>query len=91
MKAGTNHQFGRFAITAAAIALAGCSAMPSLPGEKAAPARQNAQSGPPPSVQNCGIVSISSPSKYVCNDKVYTSFDLANLRQDWEKNHPVER
>ena len=29
---------------------------------------------PPPLVQNCGIVSISSPTKYACNGKTYTSF-----------------
>ncbi len=34
----------------------------------------------PPRVQNCGIVAISSPSKFACNGKVYTSFQLAELR-----------
>jgi hypothetical protein len=32
-------------------------------------------------------VSIGSPSKFVCNGKVYTSFELARLRQDWAKAH----
>jgi hypothetical protein len=32
-------------------------------------------------VQDCGIVAISSPSRYACPDgKVYTSFDLARAR-----------
>ena len=38
-------------------------------------------------VQNCGIVSIGSPSNYACDGKVYTAFQLAKLRQDWEKSH----
>jgi hypothetical protein len=36
-------------------------------------------------VQNCAIVGISSPSKYACGGKVYTSFQLLKLRQEWEQ------
>jgi hypothetical protein len=36
----------------------------------------------PPRVENCGIVAVSSPTKYVCNGKVYTSFELTNLRRE---------
>ena len=33
-------------------------------------------------VQDCGIVAISSPVRYVCADgKVYTSFELARARE----------
>jgi hypothetical protein len=42
---------------------------------------------PPPMVQNCGIVSIGSPTKYACNGKTYTSFELLKLRLAWEKEH----
>lgn len=42
--------------------------------------------GLPPLVQDCGIVGISSPTKYVCDGKVYTSVELARLREDWAKN-----
>jgi hypothetical protein len=92
MKVGTNHRIRRVGLSAAALALAGCAAMPSFLGAKGAPAHQaSGASGPPPRVQNCGIVSIGSPTKYVCNDKVYTSFDLASLREDWAKSHTVER
>lgn len=93
MKTGTNNQLGRLGLAAAAIALAGCSAVPSFLGTGGTPVQQAsaAQAGPPPRVQDCGIVTISSPTKYVCNDKVYTSFDLAKLRQDWEKSRKVER
>jgi hypothetical protein len=38
-------------------------------------------------VQNCGIVSIGSPTKYACNGKTYTSFELLKLRLAWEKEH----
>ncbi len=38
-----------------------------------------------PRIQDCAIVSISSPSKYACNGKVYTSFQLAKARLDQEK------
>ena len=30
---------------------------------------------------------ISSPTRYACNGKVYTSFQLAKLRMDEEKNY----
>lgn len=43
--------------------------------------------GGPPRVQDCGIVTIGSPTKYACNNKTYTSFDLTKLRLDWEKTH----
>ena len=43
--------------------------------------------GTPPAVQNCGLVSIGSPSKFVCDGKVYTSFELTRLREDWAKTH----
>jgi hypothetical protein len=40
-----------------------------------------------PRVEDCAIVGISSPSKYACNGKVYTSFQLAKLRMDEEKKY----
>jgi hypothetical protein len=33
-----------------------------------------------PRVQDCGIVGIGSPSKFACDGKVYTSFQLAKLQ-----------
>ena len=67
------------ASTLLAIGLAGCSS-----GSFGWP---QTGAGTPPAVQNCGLVSIGSPSKFVCNGKVYTSFELARLRQDWAKAH----
>jgi hypothetical protein len=66
------------------IGLCGCSGMETFFNP---PPPQTAANGPPPRVQNCGIVSIGSPTNYACNGKVYTSFDLAKLRQDWDKTH----
>ena len=39
----------------------------------------------PPLVSQCGIVGISSPTRYACPDgKVYTSFALEKMRLAWE-------
>ncbi len=40
-----------------------------------------------PRVEDCAIVGISSPTKYACNGKVYTSFQLAKMRMDEEKKY----
>lgn len=45
------------------------------------PSAKSAES-PAPRVQECGIVAISSPPKYVCNGKVYTAVQLARIRAD---------
>ncbi len=77
----------RLGLAAGMIATAGCAVMHSQRGIGSSNDQVAAADVPPPQVQNCGIVSIGSPSKYACNGKVYTSFDLLKLRQDWEKNH----
>ena len=41
---------------------------------------------PPPLVQECGIVSISTPARYACRGKVYTSWQLLKMRTDYAKN-----
>ena len=48
---------------------------------------QTAGSKQIPRVEDCAIVAISSPTKYACNGKVYTSFQLAKLRLDEEKKY----
>jgi hypothetical protein len=40
-----------------------------------------------PRVQDCGIVAISSPPKYVCGGKVYTATQLAKIRNDEAKKY----
>jgi hypothetical protein len=57
-------------VIATGFAAAGC----------AGPANQNASRAP--RVQDCGVVAISSPPKYACEGKVYTSMQLAKLRND---------
>ena len=75
----------RLSVAAALVAISGCAWM-QRPG--GAPQEQMADTDvPPPMVQNCGIVTIGSPTKYACNGKTYTSFELLKLRQDWEKTH----
>lgn len=39
-------------------------------------------------VQDCAIVAISSPSRFACDGKVYTSFQLYRARQQAEGNDP---
>jgi hypothetical protein len=64
--------------------IAGCSAMPSRGWGNPGP-------GAPPLVQrDCAIVTISSPTRYACNGKVYTSFDLEKQRLAWETAEGTE-
>jgi len=37
-------------------------------------------SGPGPHAENCAMIQQATPTKYVCNGKVYTSVQLANIR-----------
>jgi hypothetical protein len=75
----------RLGLAATMIAVSGCAWM--QPSGGASSQQLAAADRPPPMVQNCGIVGIGSPTKYACDGKVYTSFDLLKLRLDWEKNH----
>jgi hypothetical protein len=77
----------RLSLATGMIAVSGCAAMQSQRGIGSSSEQVAAADVPPPQVQNCAIVSIGSPTKYACDGKVYTSFDLLKLRQDWEKNH----
>jgi hypothetical protein len=64
--------------------IAGCSAMPSRGWGNPGP-------GAPPLVQrDCAIVTISSPTRYACDGKVYTSFDLEKQRLAWETTEGTE-
>lgn len=73
------------ALAGLALVMGGCAAM--SPSSHAVAGAGNAGATPPPLVQNCAIVGISSPSKYACDGKVYTSFQLLKLRQDWNQPH----
>ncbi len=73
-----------------AVAIAGCSTgkggnFPAPGDPPIAAAQANAKpAGPPPDIHDCGVVSIGSPSKYVCNGKVYTTFQLAKMKKQYE-------
>ncbi len=54
-----------------ALAIAGCAAFAAVAG-----------ADPVPRVQDCGIVTISSPTKYICKGKVYTAYQLQHLREE---------
>ena len=68
---------------------AGCASMggSSAPAPSAAPSPQAAATpaGPPPDIAECGMVSSGSPTRYVCNGKTYTSFQLSKMRDDYNK------
>lgn len=78
---GETHRLRPFGAAAMLLALSGCSMM----GPSAVSSRYASASPPPPLVQNCGLIAISTPSRFVCNGKVYTTFELLKLREDWEK------
>ena len=81
---------------AAVLMVAGCASQASDPPLAAAdpPAKSQPQvstaaahNDPPPKVQDCAIVTISTPVKYACKGKVYTEFELQRLREKWEESN----
>jgi len=78
---------GAMAASVVAIAVSGCSTSqgnfpaPSTPAATASTAKAG---GPPPKVEDCEIVNVGSPNKYVCNGKVYTTFQLTKQRLAYE-------
>lgn len=90
MRLKINSQIGRVVIAAGLIAvtLAGCSSMGSKSSGSFPPpgaAMANGKpTGPPPKVEECGLTNSGSPTKYVCNGKTYTTFQLYKMRTDYE-------
>jgi hypothetical protein len=84
MKFRVTRTLGAGALALLAGGLAGCTAF--LPQSGWGPTPPEA----PPLVQNCGIVTISSPTRYACNGKVYTTFDLEKKRLAWETAQNTE-
>jgi len=68
------------------VAAAGCDTIQSTLTPAWTPS-QTAGTAPVPRVEDCAIVAISSPTKYACNGKVYTSFQLAKLRLEEEQKY----
>lgn len=76
-------------IASALMALAGCSNIAAKSTvEHGPPATISAQPiRPVPRVQNCGVLDAGTPSRFVCDGKVYTSYQLAKLREDEAKKY----
>jgi hypothetical protein len=85
MKRGNSH-LARAAGVLMLLAMAGCSLMSgSSSGTSAQTA--GAAATPVPYVENCVETHVGSPSKFVCNGKSYTSFQLALIREKEAKKY----
>jgi hypothetical protein len=83
-----NSQFLRMSVAAGVIvlALAGCSSNSSGNFPPPGAAMTNGKpTGPPPKIADCALTNSGSPTKYVCNGKTYTTFQLNKMRMDYEK------
>jgi hypothetical protein len=70
---------------AAAVVIASAAGCDMLNMSSSATPAATAGTAPPPNVQDCIMMNVSSPSKYVCNGKTYTTFQLATIRMKEEK------
>jgi hypothetical protein len=85
----TNPNLARMALISALVMLAvgGCSSQSKVSSSaQTAPAPQAATT-PVPYVENCAEVSVGSPSKFACNGKTYTAFELAKIRETEAKKY----
>ena len=65
------------------VGVAGCDMLNMSP-----PPAKTAANAPAPRVdQDCTVFNISTPTRYACNGKVYTSYQLAKMRMDAEKKY----
>jgi len=79
---------GSAVVVTALAALAGCAGIASGSTVSQAPGgTSQAAVVPVPRVQSCGVLQTGTPSRFVCNGKVYTSFQLAKLREDEAKKY----
>jgi hypothetical protein len=83
IKARVKSGISTLALCAATAALGGGCADISMP-TMATPATASATA---PAVQECAMLGPGTPTKYVCGGKVYTSYQLAKLRQDEIKKY----
>ena len=77
-------RFARGALVLAVTATVGCASITQMTSS-GAPAK--GAPAPVPYVENCVEISVGSPSKFVCNGKTYTSFQLAKIREDEAKKY----
>jgi hypothetical protein len=67
---------------------AGCSEVTTpAPAVHPVTAQAQAAATPIPDVHDCAMLSVGSPSKFQCDGKTYTSFQLAKMRMDAEKKY----
>lgn len=75
-------------VAAAMLVLCGCTSNGEATGydfsNLATPFIRGAKMPGPPRVENCGLVTIGTPTLYVCNGKLYTSYQLAAIREGKE-------
>ena len=67
------------------LAAPGCSTNSSSPNS--APTNLKVVIQPAPKVANCAVLQVGTPSRFACNGKVYTSYQLAKLREDEAKKY----
>jgi hypothetical protein len=77
---------GKLAALAAALLLAGSVCAQAGASTNSGPARsKNSTAGttsdPPPNVQDCTNITVSTPTLYACNGKVYSAYKLTQLRE----------
>ncbi len=82
--------FGTLLIAAASAAAAGAAHSAPVAGPATVQARGGAQADPPPRVQGCANVAVTSPPQFACGGKVYTAFQLTRLREAAEKEAEAE-
>ena len=69
-------------LSVAVLALSGCATSTESTSKTVASSGAR-PSSPPPAVQECALISSGSPSKYVCDDKTYTTLELAKMRTEY--------
>jgi hypothetical protein len=79
-------RFAPGALALAMVVMAGCASTSRSSDAKTA-AAPKAAATPVPYVENCVETNVGSPSKFVCNGKSYTSFQLAKIREDEAKKY----
>jgi hypothetical protein len=67
-----------FASAVMIASVAGCSTTPPWSTRAA---------GQPAPVQDCTVFNISTPTRYACNGKVFTSYQLAKVREEETKKY----
>jgi hypothetical protein len=84
-----NHLLASTVMASALTALAGCAGITSgfTVSQGLGATTAQAAARPVPSVQDCGVLDAGTPSRFVCDGKVYTSYQLAKLREDEAKKY----